>query len=459
MQHRKLDSSPGAGKEQSRRSQPRPSVVLCLMLWVMLWGGYNTDIGVVLAPNFPANPLQLIHGIRAFLPLFAGWLAVLVILSRGGPKGRAIGGPLGLLAFFVAIGLISSAFLSRYSLDGLYWVGMYGSVLAVLIAVCSNSDALSALSRVIMLNWIIDIALLVGLLAAIPFLGETALAPTSGSPLDVMAYNRVVAAHGTLLGMSATRNTGFGRYAAVAGLVALGRLWQGKKLNKLIWIGVLFVALYVLVRSQARTETLGFLAGALVILVLRRHRRAVLFGVGALGVLLLGLMGFFQDLWSFETHGRGFDPTLTGRTATWQQGLEVVRHSPWLGLGFQADRYYLNGQHMHDTVLHALIQTGALGTIAYVAAYGLAWFLLVRLYLSRSSKDLPDELPGVLVFFTIMSITESIAYYSANWLLLAPVLAYIQVLAWQQRALKRNSGYSRLAAPSSPESKTADTPA
>jgi O-antigen ligase len=442
----KPDPQPGAGHNLAGPSRLKPFAILSLVLWVLLWGGYNTGIGLVLSPGFPATRMQLVHGIRAFFPLLAAWVALLVILARGGVKTHAVAGPLGLLGFFAAVGLISSGLLSRAPTRALYWAAMYESVVIVLVAVCSNSEALSTLSRLMALNWIIDIVILVGLLAAIPSFGGAALAPTKGSPLGVMAYNGAVGSHGAILGMASTRNTGFARYAGVAGLLGLTRLWQGRKWNRVVWMGVLAVALYCLVLAQARTETLSFLAGSLVILMLRKRRRVVLLGAGVLGVILLALVGFFQGIWSFGTRKGGFDPTLTGRTGQWMQGLAVVQHSLWVGYGFQADRYYLHGIQLENAVFHALIQTGVLGTLAYVAAYVLAWFLVIRLYISPHSSTLPDEIPGVLMFFTVMSVTESIAYYSADWLLLAPVLAYVQVFAWQQKALRAKRADARPAA-------------
>jgi len=261
-----------------------------------------------------------------------------------------------------------------------------------------------------------------------------------------MAYNGHVGSKGVILGMASTRNTGFARYAGVAGLVGLARLGEGKKLNKIVWLGVLVTALLVLVMAQARTETISFLAGSLIVLMLRKRRRVALLGVGTLGAILLGLEGFFNNLWDFGTRNGGFDPTLTGRTGQWMEGLAVVRQSPWVGLGFQADRYYLHGIQIENAVFHALIQTGVLGTLAYVAAYALAWVLLIRLYVSRFSGSLPDEIPGILMFFTVFSVTESIAYYSAAFLLLAPVLAYIQVVAWQRKGLEAKAISARAAA-------------
>jgi exopolysaccharide production protein ExoQ len=417
------------------RSSLRPAALLSMLLWAMLWGGYDTGINLILSPGFPASNLELVHGLRALLPLVAAWLGLLLALPKGGFKPRTIAGPLGLLGLFACTGMLSSGLFSVDPLRALYWAAMYGSVIVVAMAVASNADAASCVAHVMTLNWLIAIGILVGLLLAIPSFGGAALLPTHGSPFGVMAYSGDVAAHGELLGMASTRSTGLGRYAAVAGLVALAKLCQNRKW-KPVWLSVLLVALFALVLSQARTETLGFIAGGLVILALRKRRRVMLFGVGALFALLLGLTGFFHDLWTFGTRGQGFDPTLTGRTLVWEQGLEVVRNSPWVGLGFQADRYYMNGQHAHDAVLHALMQAGALGTIAYVAAYGLTWVLVVRLYRSRQSGNLPDEIPGILAFFTIMSITESTAYYSANWLFIAPVLAYIQVMAWPRKAVR-----------------------
>jgi O-antigen ligase len=415
------------------RTSLSPSMVVSVILWLMLWGGYNTGIGLVLAPGFPASKLELIHGVRAFLPIVAAWLAFLLVIPKGGFKARAFAGPLGLLALFTVMGLLSSGLLSRDPLPALYWAAMYGSVLVVVMAIASDADAVTCLTGVLTMNWVIAIAILAGLLAAIPSFGGKALMPTWGSPFGVMAYNGDVAAHGQILGMASTRSTGLGRYAAVAGLVALARLWQKGKWRTPVWLSVLAVSLGALVLAQARTEILGFLAGGILILALRKRRRVVLLGGGALVFLLLGLVGFFNDLWTFGTRGQGFDPTLTGRTTAWQEGLSAIEHSPWVGLGFQADRYYLNGQHVHDAVLHALMQAGVLGAIPYVAAYALAWFLVICLYKSPLSSRLPDELPGILAFFTVMSITESTAYYSANWLFIAPVLAFVQVVAWQRK--------------------------
>jgi hypothetical protein len=35
-----------------------------------------------------------------------------------------------------------------------------------------------------------------------------------------------------------------------------------------------------------------------------------------------------------------------------------------------------------------------------------------------------------------MNVTESTAYFSANWLLLAPVMAYLQLAFWKERTFR-----------------------
>ena len=114
--------------------------------------------------------------------------------------------------------------------------------------------------------------------------------------------------------------------------------------------------------------------------------------------------------------------------------------SPWVGLGFHADRWFLpEAQHIHNGLLHALLQSGLIGTAAFVAAFAVALAFMVRLYwLGPESRRLPlaAEVPGILIFFTIMNVTESTAYFSANWLLLAPAMAYLQLAFWKERTFR-----------------------
>lgn len=125
--------------------------------------------------------------------------------------------------------------------------------------------------------------------------------------------------------------------------------------------------------------------------------------------------------------------TLTGRTVVWDEGWRLFKESPWLGYGFEGDRLVL-GTHTHNTLLHALIQSGLIGTVPLVLALILAWYLLLKSLsqLSRFSgadKHLLILTAGITVSLTVRSVTESTgAFFSVDWLLVAPLLLYVQLV-------------------------------
>jgi len=429
-------------------------MLMGLALWLMVWGTYNAEIWRLFEPDFPANALDLFHGLRTLLPFVAAYLAIIMLLARRSLPLRLFQGPLGLLALYTLVGIVSSILLSREPLTALYWAAQYASVLLVLWVFMANSNPLPHLSRLINLNWLIIVMILAALLVALLFLAGTAL--VKGGPLGVMVYVGHFAATGTILDMPTTRNTGFGRWAAIAALVALAQFWQGateglsqqmanprwsriRRLrpstprSKLVWSLILLVALFALVLSQARTAVLGFLAGGFVLLWLRSRSKGLFLTWALVAVVLLGVTGFYQAFWNYLTRGAMvFDITLSGRvTGAWQEGWRLFQESPLLGFGFHADRIFLD-QHMHNALLHALVQTGLLGTMPFVAALVGAWVLILRLARARlpgSPPLLPMEIPAVLAFFTVQSITEStFAFFGAAWLICAPLLAYVYTL-------------------------------
>ena len=160
-----------------------------------------------------------------------------------------------------------------------------------------------------------------------------------------LAYARTLGP-AQIMGMPSTRNTGFARYAAISALVALpGLMRKGKLAVRIIW-GILFAAsLYALVLANGRTETLAFVAGVAVILGAEKAKRVVNFLVGIGAAILLGLRGFYSAFFLYITRTGHVDPTLTGRTATWEEGWHLLWKSPWVGFGFQADRYFLAAAH------------------------------------------------------------------------------------------------------------------
>ena len=435
------DATAGSGVPAVRRaeSSPRPAqgMLWCAILYLMLWGGYNTDYGRLLEPGFPRNALDLFHGLRAFFPIVAGWLAILTLLARGSVRRRTYEGPLGLLALYALIGILSSLFISREPLAALYWGLQYVSVILVLWVSLCEEESLVRIARLIKLNWIIAVLLTTVLLGLICFDPDVTL--KAPGMLVVRSHGGGGRGSQQILGMTSTRNTGVARYAAIAGLAALTRLWEGSAVSRIAWSLVLLLSVFGLATLQARTALLAFLFGGFLILWLHRGARALSFVWVPLAGLLLAVTGSYGAFWSYGTRGSAFDPTLTGRTATWELGWALFKESPWLGWGFQADRIYLAGQHMHNALFQSLVQTGLLGTFAFVTGLLVAWIVLVRLYLAPKLPGIPPlpiEIPAILAFVTIASISEStIAFFGSVWLLVAPLLAYTQALDWQRRTV------------------------
>ena len=135
---------------------------------------------------------------------------------------------------------------------------------------------------------------------------------------------------------------------------------------------------------------------------------------------------------------------LSGRTEVWAEGLRLFKDSPLIGYGFNADRLLL-GTHMHNAVLHSLLQAGLLGAIPFIAAIILAWILFFRMVLklaqlSGDHRHMVIQCGGVLAFLTMRSLPESTgAFFGVDWLILALVLFYLQVVNYGRQSLEVNS--------------------
>ena len=90
---------------------------------------------------------------------------------------------------------------------------------------------------------------------------------------------------------------------------------------------------------------------------------------------------------------------------------------------------------MHNAVLPPLNQTGFTGTIPFLRVLFWGLFLLLktprrlkRLATAAKTPAVPDT--GVLAILTLRVVPESNkAFFGADWLLLGPLLVYIQVVA------------------------------
>jgi O-antigen ligase len=294
------------------------------------------------------------------------------------------------------------------------------------------------------LTWFVGTFLTLSLLGAIPFLGSRALLESETSPVGVRAYGGAT----EIMGMSGARNTGFARYAAISALVALpGLLRKGSLTVRILW-GMAFTAsMYALIIANGRTEILAFIGSVVVILVAEKTKRTVNILVAIAAAILLGLRGFYSGFYLYFTRTGHLDTTMTGRTVTWDQAWHFIGESPVVGFGFQADRYFL-GEHMHNAFLHVLIQSGLLGGGAILIGLGIVSHYMVRYFFLEQPSDkslIPPEIPAVFLFVMISSFAEStFAYFSAAWLLSAPIVAYVLALHRHLRKVRAKAAWEKV---------------
>lgn len=130
---------------------------------------------------------------------------------------------------------------------------------------------------------------------------------------------------------------------------------------------------------------------------------------------------------------RGFFE-FSGRTAIWGDAWNLIKESPYVGYGFHADRLLL-GTHVHNSLMHALLQTGMIGAAFFTTAMLFGWGLFIGQLrnlnrLPSAHKNLVIQAGGVLAFLTMRSFPESSgAFFGIDWLILAPLLFYLHVVS------------------------------
>jgi O-antigen ligase len=422
-----------------------------LVLWAMLWATLNTNPGGISVRD---TWLDIFHSLRAYLVLLAAYLAVLIILMRRSfslPLSRA---PLGLFAVYGLIGVIASLLLSPKPAIAFYWAAAHLSVPVVLGSILLGANSLARIRQVINLNWVIVGALSLAVLAVswdVIFTGGLRLRDTG----EFRAGYLVTSFKPEIFDMPMVRATGSGRFAAVLGVVALCRLWYRRGVWRLIWMLLLLFSLGMLFLFQARGAIVAFMAASFLVLVLHLGVKAKVVIPPAV-VLLFAVVwgfGFPLSLWQYLARGQSVDSFLyqvSGRRETWEAGWVVFLESPLLGFGFQADRFLVE-QHMHNSFFQALVQTGLVGTTFFVGAFVSAWVWLFRSLKRRTRMPSAErpwliETAGVLAFLTVLSISQSTgAFYGVEWLLLAPLVAHIQILG-RSKALLASQSAQRMEA-------------
>lgn len=421
------------------RLTPFAPAILQFFFWASLWFGLQS--GNIEKIGSTRDLWSEFQNFRALVPLLAGTVGFIVIayglIGRWSLR-RIFFGPMGLMVVYGFVGIVS-ALLSPDFTVAIYWVGIYLAVPFVAWAVASREDSLAQVSHLLKFNWFVVISAVV-ILIVVAFLFLN-LHKIILEPSNLLECRLRASFHGESwleITSGKLRSTGVGRYAAIAAIVALGGLWQGR--GRYIWGLILVGAMLLLVTSGARASFVGFGFAAALVIFLQGGWKAALavFGgmvvVGAIfwsvgldrtilercflsgyqaGTSLLrvssptsvALAGptkapdnpdsneITAQIKSSQDPGLGENEgannqfggilvpsglfTFSGRTVVWKAGWELLKSSPLLGYGFQGDRLVL-GTHMHNAVLQALFQTGWFGFIPFAGALIWGWFSLIR---------------------------------------------------------------------------------
>jgi O-antigen ligase len=392
-------------------------MIYAAFLWGLVWGGMFTGISNATSVLMQKSTLGYIQGLRAFLPLLAAYLCIVWLLAKR-PKFPFAGTPLGYLFGYCLIGLISSLFLSPLVESSMYWLGLYISPVLV-IWFCVEKETAAAFLRLVMrMNYACFFFLMLNILPEALRIGWGRLPPFDQYTLP--------------FGLGTQRTNGAGRFALVVIIVCTVRFLTTRTKVRLIWPVFLAPAFFLLLQTQSRTALLG-LAVTAVLLVF-------LLGVDWRYLFIGPVMAAGAYVSGFRLRARSQMDNLidlTGRQYTWQRGIEQIRHSPFLGWGFNADRILLNSEHMHNSYLHAALHGGLIGAFFFAAAFISLWVVIIKSRLLLRARDVggPDRpylFESILIvgFLTARGFFESTgAFYGVDLLLFVPAAAYIGLLA------------------------------
>lgn len=188
------------------------------------------------------------------------------------------------------------------------------------------------------------------------------------------------------------------------GFTATGRAKHG-------WWALAAVIAAAVPLTVSRTGIAGLAVAALVILPglsWRRRFWLIVAGIGGLVAMRVAVPGLLGTLRSF-LFNPGEDPSLISRNRAYDTAWSFIDERPWLGRGsgtFLPERYaFLDNQ-----VLLTLVETGALGLLAWVVVFATgAWLALLARSRRRST---PTDSDRDLALFLLACI----AVGGATWL-------------------------------------------
>lgn len=399
--------------------------MLSLIMWSLIWGGMFSGPWNI-RPEMFSEFGAFLQGGRALLPVFVLYVCLIwMIVAR--IKIPNFSTTVGLFFFYCLIGLALS-FFSPSILVALYWGAAYLSPIVFFWLVQNKEKSLVDLRRIAYINYVLSILIVISLFP------QTA-------QWEMSSRGRI-AVYELPLGIGFIRGNGAARFALIVLIFALVRFITMKKLPRYFFLILIIPSLRVLMQSQSRTALLGLAVAGLFFVVLLGLKWQFLF-IGPGAAYLIYLVGF---KWRAQSD-ISLAVDLTGRELTWSQAIDMVKQSPIFGWGFHADRILLESQHMHNSYLHALIQSGIIGFLFFVGAFASIWYYVYKNEILKKvrgseSADRPFLLESLMILgaLTARSFFESTAaFFGVDLLFFITAAVYIYVWGKKQQLAEEES--------------------
>ncbi|MBI4040213.1 O-antigen ligase family protein [Candidatus Daviesbacteria bacterium] len=175
-----------------------------------------------------------------------------------------------------------------------------------------------------------------------------------------------------------------GVYLSLTLLLIFHKFITSKSKIWLIWLGVVGLAIIL---TYSRSAYLTLVISALVLTIFRWRKLLIFLVIVA---VLAGI--FFPRFYQRVVGGLTIDQSASERLISWQNGLNVWRHWPVLGVGFNNYRYsqgQLNllrsfqtdqshsGGGVDSSFIFVLATTGVIGLLSYLVFWLYVWKLLI----------------------------------------------------------------------------------
>src|ERR1051325_270562 len=204
-----------------------------------------------------------------------------------------------------------------------------------------------------------------------------------------------------------------------------------KKAARPLWVGLLLLFGYALMRTPSRGGFLALLAGLATLVHLRYGgKKTVLCGLLFLPLLLIVFAGRMTNI-SAE------DGTGQTRIQLWSDGLSYFQQAPLFGIGME--NYGQFSSHVaHNSFIHCYVELGIVGGTLFLGAF---YFALKGMFDLRGAPDAPAADPelrrlhpflmATIVAYTIGICFLSRSYIVPTYLLLGLAVIYMRLYAAQ----------------------------